>query len=492
MSYLNGIQQQRAEEIERQSGWDCGRHEDTVLTEQEQSEHEQQCLDAMLEAYITEEGNYAVNGASIKCSQMTGKPVFFKFDREGTKMWIEGEKGIATKTVYPQKKSFDRIVPPIDKGRVGKLFAVHGETQTVNGIPYATVIDRTCLRQETNSKDGGQDKCDASIVSCGNCKLLLKHDIENIAGNWDKAVQYGTCYCLIKPREEWTNPRCTESVVGNCDTGDTVPECKIERHHHIMTFSTTEGDKEGLTMLSTLLCYRGGIITIEKSGQSEQIYINDIEAKIQMWMNTIEGESVSTTEEMFQMSTVEVLARLIYQEDRNIEGQSAVMFTVMNRLFSKGTWLRSIQDSNQLYSIVTASGQYDSVLKDWGAPHNAFRPPTDPNVNSSERKAWENAKRLAVILYIAVEKYGCSNENENVGETHDKEGNLINLEDRNENVVEIDDDDTREDMICFIEQQYNIDNDNIINEIGKKIDFRSRRNGVPQRGGIVIGGNEFF
>ena len=36
MSYLNGIQQQRAEEIERQSGWDCGRHEDTVLTEQEQ------------------------------------------------------------------------------------------------------------------------------------------------------------------------------------------------------------------------------------------------------------------------------------------------------------------------------------------------------------------------------------------------------------------------------------------------------------------------
>ncbi len=403
MSYLNGIQQQRAEEIERQSGWDCGRHEDTVLTEQEQSEHEQQCLDAMLEAYITEEGNYAVNGASIKCSQMTGKPVFFKFDREGTKMWIEGEKGIATKTVYPQKKSFDRIVPPIDKGRVGKLFAVHGETQTVNGIPYATVIDRTCLRQETNSKDGGQDKCDASIVSCGNCKLLLKHDIENIAGNWDKAVQYGTCYCLIKPREEWTNPRCTESVVGNCDTGDTVPECKIERHHHTMTFSTTEGDKEGLTMLSTLLCYRGGIITIEKSGQGS-IIIKDMEQRISEKVDEIRNHSIDSLDEMKNLETIEILARMIYQESHTfMHGeQNAILYSVINRIFSPKYYIYNIyetpcSENNTLKNILLTENQYESIRDHTSGSYHL------PEENSLDYKGWENAKRLAAIMMIALE-----------------------------------------------------------------------------------------
>ena len=38
-------------------------------------------------------------------------------------------------------------------------------------------------------------------------------------------------------------------------------------HHRPIKFSTTEGEKEGLTMMSTLLCGKEGIITIEASGQ---------------------------------------------------------------------------------------------------------------------------------------------------------------------------------------------------------------------------------
>jgi len=260
-----------------------------------------------------------------------------------------------------------------------------------------------------------------------------------------------------------------------------------------MKFSTAEGEKEGLTMLSTLLCYRGGIITIEESGQSEQIYIDDTEVQIQLWINTIEGEPVSTTAEMFQLSTVEILARLIYQEDRDIEGQSAVMFTVLNRLFSKGAWLRGIQDSNQLYSIITAKGQYDSVLNNVKGSCNAFSPPEGvPEIDSGEYKAWENAKLLASILYVAIEKYGSPNQNENVGKTEDKAGNIITLQDRDENVVAVDDDKVREQIIDFIEQQHNFDDNNIINRIERIISFRARPEREPKMGGVVVGGNEFF
>ena len=79
---------------------------------------------------------------------------------------------------------------------------------------------------------------------------------------------------------EWLNPLCAESVTGNCDAGNsfasnaglievgpTRPSCSITEHHKVWEFDTQYGKQEGLTMLSTLLCTRGGVITIKVHGQ---------------------------------------------------------------------------------------------------------------------------------------------------------------------------------------------------------------------------------
>jgi len=260
-----------------------------------------------------------------------------------------------------------------------------------------------------------------------------------------------------------------------------------------MKFSTAEGEKEGLTMLSTLLCYRGGIITIEESGQSEQIYIDDTEVQIQIWINTIEGEPVSTTAEMFQLSTVEILARLIYQEQREAgNGQHAVMFSIMNRLFSEIYSKRSIKDSNNIYSVITASSQYEAVLRDGKQYPNAFQPPIKDSDNDEEKCGWENAQRLAAILFVAIEKYGENNENANVntGQTKDLNGQKIYLNDRDEKVVSRGDNVTRDMVIDFIEGLSDATNINIRNEIDTRINFLSYSIGAD--GEKNVGDNIFF
>lgn len=174
-----------------------------------------------------------------------------------------------------------------------KLYALHSIEASDMGDTFATVIDRTCLRDyDENEKEKEKESTEippASIFSCGNCGIFRVADIDEIEKRMEKSEKFGTCYSLIKPVEEWTNPLCMEKMTGECEndvsntiyTGGTVKTvCIRTEHHKPMTFDTDCGEKEGLTLLSTLLCTRGGVIKITRSGQHEgKIFVGDINVK---------------------------------------------------------------------------------------------------------------------------------------------------------------------------------------------------------------------
>ena len=325
MSYRDEVQKEKVEKIEKESEWECGIHENTELNE----EHEQECIGNMLKSYIINRDNYVVNKARITCDQMTAKPLNFKFGSDKTSMWIEEGKKYETRIIYPDRKEVDKIIPT-DTDKIKKLYVVHGSQQTTNGIPFATVIERSCLRQEEEKAERKekatgvqQEECEASIVSCGNCKILSSAAMKQIIDNWDKAKQYGTCYCFIRPDAKWVNPFCMESMVGECEGEEAKQLCTSTEHHHTMEFSTKEGKEEGLTMLSTLLCMRGGLITIEESGQNA---ISIDERYIRL-LNRIE-ERTGRLED-FKLEFVKFIFPLLLVEEEKSGIPLEVMFAQM-------------------------------------------------------------------------------------------------------------------------------------------------------------------
>lgn len=69
----------------------------------------------------------------------------------------------------------------------------------------------------------------------------------------------------------------------------------------------------------------------------------------------------------------------------------------------------------------------------------------------------------------------------------------IKLDDRDESVIDIDDLETREAMIDFIENQCDIDGNKIINEIDTRGNIVTNHTSTPNHsGGKIIGGNEFY
>ena len=271
------------ETVSSSAVWDCHREEHEGITEENIKEHVEECLGEMLNNYIEDERNYALDGAVIRCDQMSDKEVFIQFTENGSKICIKGGgEPITSEYIKPAGIGPDggqeyMISSHVGEDNIRKLHAVSGNSQTDNGIHFATVIDRSYLREEVEENQ-------ASIVSCGNCKKLEEKDIKKIAENWDGVCKYGTCYALMQLASNWINPYCMESITGECKGEDFLlpfsgfdaasytleyATCVIE-HHRPIKFSTTEGEKEGLTMMSTLLCGKEGIITIEASGQ---IYI---------------------------------------------------------------------------------------------------------------------------------------------------------------------------------------------------------------------------
>lgn len=497
MSDIDEIRLDQAKKIEIESKWDCHEHEWFS------KEHIEECLSEMLAAYVDDERNYVVDGAEIECTEMCGMPHCIKYENGKTRLYdlIKAEKGIERDYIPPEKREGDIFYfgKGLDMTKVRRLYALHARGASDNGIRYATVMDRECLRniKEGVTKpivptDGIPITSEANIISCGNCNIMRESDIPEIEKRLEESIKYGTCYSLIKPVAEWVNPLCAESVSGNCDTtsnfaaqfgmveaGINRATCARTGHHKVMKFDTKYGQKEGLTMLSTLLCIRGGIITIKVHGQ---IYLEQtLEDRIQALMDLIEGKPVNSFSEMCKLSTVEILARLIYQEDRDIpKGQNAVAFSIINRLFSEGNFILGTK-SNSIYSVITGSSQYESLLREANRTPNSYRPPTSESDSSGEKEAWENAKRLAAITVIAVEEYG----NENTGTLEEK--------DRNENIVSKGDTETYQQVVDFIEQQEDTQGNPIKNEIDTRDSFVSQGTYDGRGNGSTNeGGNTFF
>lgn len=509
MSKINDIRLEQAIEIQKIAEWDCGEHPEILQKPVGQysdgilQEHIEQCLDEMLGIYISDERNYVVDCAEIECTEMCDNAHCIKYENGKTTLYdvIKGGDEKAERNYIPSGKSQGQEVllgKELDIDKVRRLYALHAKKADDNGIRYATVVDTTCLR---NVKEGtgrrtspieGELSCEASIVSCGNCGILKESDIGEIEKRLDESKKYGTCYSLIKPVAEWVNPLCAESVSGNCDqkvkdfmfgTKLIKIPCDSQDHHRVMEFDTNYGTKQGLTMLSTLLCMRGGVITIKVHGQ---IYLDTLEKRIQDIIDSIDGNPIDSRDEMFALSTVEILARLIYQENRNINGQNAVVFSVINRPFS-GKAFTYNNKSHSLYNIITAANQYESVYKDTKEAlekrPNAYYPPIAYPDGHDEKEAWENAKRLAAITVIALENYGGEFEDE-LQENGSIE-KIIESEGFKDNI-------TYEQIVDFIQQQKNINGDPIKNEIETRDSFVANGNKVKGYDTKEVNGNTFF
>ena len=512
----------QAETVSSPYVWDCRRLEHKDITDENIKEHVEECLGEMLNYYIDDEINYILDGAVIKCDQMSDGMVCVQFTEDGSKISIEDgedEEPISSDYVKPadigpDKYNFEDlgewfVIPaPVNEKSIRKLHAAFGNSQSDNGIRFATVADRSYLREEEEKLELKTDTAShvtkvvgvgikgvnavakenrVSIVSCGHCKKLEKEDLKKIAENWSEIHKYGTCYALMQLASSWTNPYCMESVVGECKgedfllpfsgvdiLGNTQENATCMREHHRpMKFSTLKGEKEGLTMMSTLLCGKGGIITINASGQ---IYvepknvdeeIGDIEERIEQLVKSVAGEPVNSSEKLKGLSTMEILSRLIYQEQGTIKYQDSIIFSIVNRLFSNTSFSRRT-NTNNIYSVITGLNQYESIeINDKEYP-NAFNPPNQYD-SATDQASWENAKRLAAILCIAIEEYGEPNEN-----TGEKE--------RDEKVVRKGDEETYQKVVDFLEQQ------NLINEIEGRDSFYGTTKGDKYN----IGGNLFY
>lgn len=209
---------------------------------------------------------------------------------------------------------------------------------------------------------------------------------------------------------------------------------------------------------------------------------DELESRIQALVAEVEGNPIDSQEEMLALSTMEILSRLIYQEaNKTSKGQNAVSFSVINRLFTNTIMIRRTS-TNNLYSVITGSKQYSSITVNEKRYPNAYHPPISEDSVQGERDAWENAKRLAAILYISIEEFGYENKNTGKYERNEKE-----VEKGNENDYK--------QVIDFIEQQTDMSGEPIKNEIGMRESFASKEyynKHLKKAEPLEIGGNIFY
>lgn len=229
------------------------------------------------------------------------------------------------------------------------------------------------------------------------------------------------------------------------------------------------GDADSVNENSYLICVRaegGRIYPVISNGITDEG--PDIEDQIQELIEQIKGEEIVSYkyEDMIKLSTIEILARMIYQEDHSFDQgrQNAIAFSVVNRLYA-GDWNGG--NDNNLYGIVIARGQYQSIINVEEAKsstlegsYNAYKPPTDESASESEKAGWENAKRLAAILYLSVETYG--------GGDSTERGTCVVSQD----------DCVRENIIEFMESQVDSQGNEIENIIGYYQSFRGGNNKI--------------
>ena len=307
MSGMKIFQLNHAEKIQEHAQWECGEHDEFS------QEHIEKCLNKMLSAYVDDDRNYVVDYAEIECTDMCSYEHCIRYQNGKTRLYDvikEGGGGAVERDYIPAGRKEGEIYFLGDRHellKMRKLHALHAQDASANGIRFATVVDNICLRDVREGikridmpMDGLPITCEANIVSMGNCRIMRESDIPEIEKRLEESMKYGTCYSLIKLTGEWVNPLCTEEITGNCyeeDVGDEDiirPPCTEPRHHQTMKFDTKYGEQEGLTMLSTLLCNRGGVITIKVHGQ---IYL-DRDTTDTYSMGT--GEIINVKEEILK------------------------------------------------------------------------------------------------------------------------------------------------------------------------------------------------
>ena len=416
----------------------------SALEEQEKALAQQRCLDEnsyeldqVLIGLEDMKEEYLVHRASLKCSNATLE--------EMTVIYTDDSDNEEIITSNPQNiDEYSRI-------RINEV-----REYSINGLIPAGVSD--C---KGGMRDDRNEDQKVNIVSFGNCSLIKDGSklSELIAGqdaqmkidkikNWlNKGM--GTCYCFMKLNEEWENLALAgEYMTGSMHYGGVE---KVLSSKSYMKFNGIEG----INMLSMLYCSfkSGGIISAVDSGQIEL----DIEDRIQQYLDLIDGKHISTLEEMLKLETVEILARLVCQENTKTgEAQNAVVFSIVNRLFAESSFLDK-NSCNNIYGIISAQNQYEAIYynKELGPGKYAYTPEEgDPS--------WENAKRLAALLCIAIEDYGIPNSD---------------TSERTENIVENGDEKTRELVISFLENQRDDLGDPIKNYIGYCNSFYSDRIG---------------
>ena len=210
MSDTKTIREEKIEEIKEAEGWEC----QGQYAAKDPKEFENQYIARMLADYIGEDNNYVVDRAVISCSHMSREKVEIVWTEDKISLILrDGNKVgdcVEVPNISKEDPLFDSYYLPNDE-EIGILHAVHALEQSDVGLPFATVIDCTCQRDV----DEGKTQDSASILSLGNCSILRGSDIQEIEKRKDKAVKYGTCYCLMKPVQEWINPFCMESVMGD-------------------------------------------------------------------------------------------------------------------------------------------------------------------------------------------------------------------------------------------------------------------------------------
>ncbi len=395
---------------------------------------------------------YLVDGAVLQCTKAT----------------MEDFKLPGGKKIILERSEYDD-----ENARVQMVLHVRENGMDDQGRCYATVKDCVqginifwpacnCMMPADREEEKKRIEQDKECSKFGVCRHLMQ-----LNEKWDNMPLYGLKDDL------WEEDR-TYMTKRNVYVKDGAPKMDIE---DIPEEYLESEDAEGITMTSVLFCKHGGLICPVTSGQ-ENIFPINMEERIQELIAGVEGKPVNSQEEMFALSTMEILSRLIYQEAARKcgSGQNAVLFSLVNRLFT-GTNVIHRTKANNLYSIITGSGQYESVLKKAEYEPNSYKPPIEINSNDKEIIAWENAKRLAAILYIAIEDYG-------------KENEYDSANDRDECVVEKEDKVSYQQVVDFIESQTDTEGNRIINEIGTRESLVAGNSNKDQ--GIYIGGNTFY
>lgn len=337
---MAGIEEKQRElllDLDKEMNWNSGLNAVMI----DPPEYARENLEEALAEYIDDKNNYVVEGAYLICDQMSDKPVKMYY-RDG-KLGIKGEGGFAEVEYEMPKRGISLPCFEVNPNEteIGIFHAINSK-QTANGLRYGVISDQTCLRDiiekkiEENTEENTEEGKNASnLTSMGNCKIMRASDVLEIKKRQGKAKIYGTCYCLMKPDSQWENPYCMESVIGSCDSQS--PRCTQTSHHKTMEWTAKEDKEEGLTRLSTLLCTRGGIITVKRSGQivkstnGKEKKVTEIidERYLRLMDIAEERRSKWSSEEYYKIDFVLDVFPLLLDEERRSGIPAEILFAQM-------------------------------------------------------------------------------------------------------------------------------------------------------------------